>query len=75
MSDTHRGFDRDPQARLSRGHPDPIIALAARYKLPAVYGLRYSTAGGGLISYEPDLRRPVSTCGRESERPSGVGAE
>jgi ABC-type uncharacterized transport system substrate-binding protein len=34
---------------------DLIIALAARYKLPAVYGLRYNTAGGGLISYGPDL--------------------
>jgi len=29
--------------------------LRARYKLPAVYGLRYNTAGGGLISYGPDL--------------------
>jgi putative tryptophan/tyrosine transport system substrate-binding protein len=37
------------------GHRDLIIALAARYKLPAVYGLRYNTAGGGLISYGPDL--------------------
>jgi putative ABC transport system substrate-binding protein len=36
-------------------HRDLIIALAARYKLPAVYGLRYNTAGGGLISYGPDL--------------------
>src|SRR5262249_13246109 len=27
-----------------------IIAVVARYKLPAVYGLRYDVAGGGLIS-------------------------
>jgi putative ABC transport system substrate-binding protein len=38
-----------------REHRDLIIALAARYKLPAVYGLRYNTAGGGLISYGPNL--------------------
>jgi putative ABC transport system substrate-binding protein len=43
------------------GHRDLIIALAARYKLPAVYGLRYNTAGGGLISYGPDLD---DQCGR-----------
>ncbi len=34
---------------------DLIIALAAKYKLPAVYGLRYNTTSGGLISYGPDL--------------------
>jgi putative ABC transport system substrate-binding protein len=32
-------------------HPDVISALAARYKLPAVYPFRYY---GGLISYGPD---------------------
>ena len=32
-----------------------IIAVVARYKLPAVYGLRYDVAGGGLISYGPDI--------------------
>ena len=32
-----------------------IIAGAARYKLPAVYGLRYDVAAGGLISYGPDV--------------------
>jgi putative ABC transport system substrate-binding protein len=33
---------------------DLIIALAARYKLPAVYPTRYFVTGGGLISYGPD---------------------
>jgi ABC-type uncharacterized transport system substrate-binding protein len=33
---------------------DPIITLAARHKLPAVYGDRHSVSGGGLISYGPD---------------------
>jgi putative tryptophan/tyrosine transport system substrate-binding protein len=34
---------------------DLIIAVAARHKLPAVYGLRYDVTGGGLISYGPDI--------------------
>jgi putative ABC transport system substrate-binding protein len=37
------------------GHRDLIIALAAQYKLPAVYGLRYNTTSGGLIAYGPNL--------------------
>ena len=36
-------------------HHDLIIALAARHKLPAVYGTRSSVAAGGLISYGPDF--------------------
>jgi putative ABC transport system substrate-binding protein len=31
-----------------------IIALAERYKLPAVYGYRFFAADGGLMSYGPD---------------------
>jgi putative ABC transport system substrate-binding protein len=31
-----------------------IITLAARYKLPAVYGFRRNVTDGGLISYGPD---------------------
>jgi len=31
-----------------------IIALAARYRLPAVYPIRYFVPAGGLISYGPD---------------------
>ena len=34
---------------------DLIVTLAARYKLPAVYWARFFVAGGGLISYGPDL--------------------
>ena len=37
---------------------DLIIALAARYKLPAVYPARYFVRGGGLISYGPDTIDP-----------------
>jgi len=36
-------------------HPEVIVALAARYKLPAVYPFRYMVDLGGLMSYGPDL--------------------
>jgi putative tryptophan/tyrosine transport system substrate-binding protein len=35
-------------------HREPIIALAARHRLPAVYSERGSVAAGGLISYGPN---------------------
>jgi putative ABC transport system substrate-binding protein len=41
-----------PRALL---HRDLIIALAARYRLPAVYTSRNYVARGGLISYGPDI--------------------
>lgn len=34
---------------------ETIIALAARYRLPAVYPLRLFAADGGLASYGPDI--------------------
>ena len=37
-------------------HPDILAALAARYKLPAVYAFDYFVMAGGLMSYGPDLR-------------------
>ncbi len=40
---------------LSVVHRSLIITLAARYKLPAVYGNRINVAAGGLISYGPKL--------------------
>src|SRR5256884_491721 len=36
-------------------HRELIVTLAARYKLPATYFERFFVAGGGLISYGPDL--------------------
>ena len=36
-------------------HRDLIVALAARYRLPTVYGFRSAVAAGGLIAYGPEL--------------------
>jgi ABC transporter substrate binding protein len=36
-------------------HRKPIVALAARYKLPAGYFARYFVEEGGLLSYGPDF--------------------
>src|SRR6516225_7252142 len=35
-----------------------IISLAARYRLPAIYGFRYFAAAGGLLSYGHDAKEP-----------------
>jgi putative ABC transport system substrate-binding protein len=35
-------------------HRNLIVALAAQYRLPAVYFTRYFVTAGGLISYGPD---------------------
>jgi putative ABC transport system substrate-binding protein len=52
-----------PTASVSiRG--DLIIALAARYKLPAVYPFRYMITSGGLMSYGPDV---VDQCRHAAE--------
>jgi ABC-type uncharacterized transport system substrate-binding protein len=39
-------------------HQDPIISLANRHRLPAVYWNRRFVIGGGLISYGPDTIDP-----------------
>src|SRR5262249_55159107 len=55
------GFARSPNGGLvvtqtaSAIQRDLIIAVAARYKLPAVYSLSYNVPGGALISYGPDV--------------------
>ena len=41
-------------------HRDLIVALAARYHLPAVYPFRYFVVSGGLISYGTDSREPYA---------------
>ncbi len=45
-------------------HRDEIVALASRYRLPAIYGTRIYVPSGGLMSYAADypdiLRRSAS---------------
>jgi putative ABC transport system substrate-binding protein len=55
-------FASDPNGGLvvtaspfGANHPDLVAALAARYKLPAVYPFSYFVRAGGLISYGADL--------------------
>src|SRR5260221_250853 len=43
---------------LAISHRQPIITLAARHKLPAVYPASLYVTAGGLISYSPDLIDP-----------------
>jgi putative ABC transport system substrate-binding protein len=49
----NRGLIVTPSASVSV-YRDAIIALAARYKLPAVYGFSFNVVDGGLISYGPN---------------------
>lgn len=41
---------------LTLAHRDLIIALAARYRLPAGYALRVFAVNGGLFSYGVDAK-------------------
>jgi putative ABC transport system substrate-binding protein len=42
----------DPSTNSRRGL---VIALAARYRLPAIFALRAAAADGGLMSYGVDI--------------------
>ena len=59
-------------------HRELIVTLAARHKLPAVYGARYFVADGGLISYGPNyvdqFRRAAAYVDRilKGERPADL---
>jgi putative ABC transport system substrate-binding protein len=63
---------------LSAVHRELIIALAARYKLPAVYQERTYAADGGLVSYGPNFldqyRRAASYVDRilKGEKPADL---
>jgi putative tryptophan/tyrosine transport system substrate-binding protein len=55
-------FAREPNGGIvalpgdpSRTHRDVIITLAARHRLPAVYGDRLAIARGGMMSYDADI--------------------
>jgi putative ABC transport system substrate-binding protein len=41
-------------SQFGTNHPGPLVSLAARHKLPAVYPFRYFASAGGLISYGCD---------------------
>jgi putative ABC transport system substrate-binding protein len=43
-----------PPNNFTTEHRMSIIGLAARYRLPAIYGRRQFTAAGGLMSYDID---------------------
>jgi putative ABC transport system substrate-binding protein len=58
-------FAREPNgalivtpSALSIVQREPIVALAARHRLPAIYGLRAFISAGGLISYGADTIEP-----------------
>jgi putative ABC transport system substrate-binding protein len=59
-------------------HRDLILAMAARYKLPAIYYERFFAAAGGLMSYGPDridqYRRAASYVDRilKGEKPADL---
>src|SRR5262249_36618113 len=43
-----------PATGPAGAHPDLVVTLAARHKLPTVYYERFFVAAGGLMSYGPD---------------------
>ena len=51
----HNGETASPFAAV---HRHLIVSLAARHRLPAVYGFHYLVTSGGLISYGPDSIDP-----------------
>jgi putative ABC transport system substrate-binding protein len=63
---------------FTQAHREPIVALAARYRLPAIYANRFFVTAGGLVSYGTDLvdtvRRAASYIDRifRGERPADL---
>jgi putative ABC transport system substrate-binding protein len=47
---------------------DSLVALAARYRLPAIYPLRVFATGGGLASYGPDITEEFREAGGYVDR-------
>ena len=61
---------------FTESHSDQIVLLAARHRVPAIYGLRHFPQRGGLVSYGPDtvdtFRRAASYIDRvlHGEKPA-----
>jgi len=53
VAETNGGLIVLPGALMTR-HRDLIISLAARHRLPSIYGFRYYVTSGGLASYGVD---------------------
>jgi putative ABC transport system substrate-binding protein len=81
-------FAREPNGGLivtatpmANIHRELIIALAAQYRLPAVYGFRFHVEQGGLIAYAPDqlhqYRRAATYVDRilKGEKPADLPVE
>jgi len=47
---------------------DSLVALAAKYRLPAIYPLRVFATGGGLASYGPDIAEEYREAGGYVDR-------
>ena len=47
---------------------DSLVALAAKYRLPAIYPLRVFAIGGGLASYGPDVAEEYRQAGGYVDR-------
>jgi len=47
---------------------DSLVALAAKYRLPAIYPLRDFATGGGLASYGPDITEEYREAGGYVDR-------
>jgi putative tryptophan/tyrosine transport system substrate-binding protein len=48
---------------LFSNHSDQLVALAARYRMPAIYGYPATAAAGGLISYGTETLRSFRQAG------------
>ena len=55
-------------SRLARTHRDVIIALAARFRLPAIYAFRVYVTSGGLMAYGPNNTTPYQRAANYVDR-------
>ena len=66
-NETNAGLVVVPSA-FTTIHRDLIIGLAARHRLPSVYGFSYYAASGGLIAYGIDVRDMYARVARYVDR-------